>query len=545
MVLSARGIFLFGKHMKKVFFLLFFLFSAVIPSRLCFASNVSVTNVSLTEQDAENTTVKIEFDISWDNSWRNVINRDAVWVFARYYHSGDAQWYPIEWSGGTPGEGVALPTNWSAGTGTPLEFFIPYDAKDYYLTYGFILQRSAEGSGSVDTDNVQFVWDWGGLDLTGVDSVIVKVFAIEMVYVGSGGFEIGDGDGANESTNAFHLTGSSTYNTVQYEPSITTVDPNAYDDAQLDIIGVGIDIALDANGDGTIDNGYFPTGFFGMYVMKYEISQGQYVSFLNTLDSSMQANRYPGYNGTNRHTISCSAGTCSYNSRADRACNYLSWMDLCAYCDWAGLRPMTEPEFELAARGNGSAYTSKEPVVGEYAWGTTSYNYAQTISGTENGTETISYPDGANVCYGGSGLSSGDAGNGPVRVGIFATSTSNREKAGAGYQGAMELSGNVEEQCVSLGSSAGRNYDGSHGDGILIMAGTGIGNADNSGWPGYSSTAGVFFSTGSGRRGGSWASTGTEIATSDRSNASNPVAGRDSGIGGRCVRSVGSYYPPP
>ena len=44
----------------------------------------------------------------------------------------------------------------------------------------------------------------------------------------------------------------------------------------------------------------------------------------------------------------------------------LSWPDLCAYADWAALRPMTELEYEKACRG------PNNPVLGEYAWGNTS-----------------------------------------------------------------------------------------------------------------------------------------------------------------------------
>ena len=45
-------------------------------------------------------------------------------------------------------------------------------------------------------------------------------------------------------------------------------------------------------------------------------------------------------------------------------CNFLSWMDLAAYLDWAALRPMTELEFEKICRG------PNPPIAGEYVWGT-------------------------------------------------------------------------------------------------------------------------------------------------------------------------------
>jgi len=49
-----------------------------------YANNLTITNVSLTKPDSANSTITVQFDISWDNSWRNYINYDAVWVFVKY-----------------------------------------------------------------------------------------------------------------------------------------------------------------------------------------------------------------------------------------------------------------------------------------------------------------------------------------------------------------------------------------------------------------------------------------------------------------------------
>ncbi|MEZ4806293.1 MAG: hypothetical protein R2815_02305 [Flavobacteriales bacterium] len=113
-----------------------------------------------------------------------------------------------------------------------------------------------------------------------------------------------------------------------------------------------------------------------------------------------------------------------------------------------------------------------------------------------------------------------------MRVGIFAAhpSSTGRMTAGAGYFGAMELSGNVFEGVVSLATAAGRAFTGVHGNGEIATSGS----ANVSNWP---------TSTGAGWRGGSFY-TPTVDPLSDHPTSSRPVAtvlnrpSRDSGSRG-------------
>ena len=160
-------------------------------------------------------------------------------------------------------------------------------------------------------------------------------------------------------------------------------------------------------------------------------------------------------------------------------------MDGAAYADWAGLRPMTELEFEKACRGN------QTPVPDEFAWGTTSITAATGISNDGAANEVPSNA-GANCAVGfGAGI------NGPLRVGSFATSSSTREQAGASFYGIMELSGNLWERPVTIGNVGGRLFTGTLGDGSLSAAG----NATNGDWPGINAGE-VTGASGSGFRGG-------------------------------------------
>ena len=194
--------------------------------------------------------------------------------------------------------------------------------------------------------------------------------------------------------------------------------------------------------------------------------------------------------------------------------NYLSWADLAAFLDWAALRPMSELEYEKAARGTDAA------VGGEYAWGTTGNTNA---SGVTNSGLISEVPAnaGANSNFTG-GVS------GPLRVGSFASLNyggASRVNSGGSFYGVLELSGNLRERVVTLGNATGRSFTGLHGDGAVSEAG----EANVSAWP--NNTA-----TGAGFRGGSWNEAAERARVSDRNDAATVDATRGSSFGGRGVR---------
>jgi formylglycine-generating enzyme required for sulfatase activity len=282
----------------------------------------------------------------------------------------------------------------------------------------------------------------------------------------------------------------------------------------------------------------FPKGFNAFYCMKYEISQGQYRDFLNTLSRNQQntrtetdlvigvsavSNRYvmSGLSVlTNRNSIRCDATIdpndpitfyCDFdgdgvgnesNDGEWLACNYLSWPDGCAYLDWTGLKPMTELEYEKACRGQQS------PLADEYSFGeSNAIAFANNIINEGTNNENTS-TTGANVVY-----NNTLAIRGPMRVGLFASSTTtSRLQAGASYYGIMEMSGNLFERTVSVGETTqGRTYTGIHGNGSLNTTG----NADCTLWPGRSGFQ-VTVATGSGIRGGAWSTFTNALGISSR-----------------------------
>jgi formylglycine-generating enzyme required for sulfatase activity len=286
----------------------------------------------------------------------------------------------------------------------------------------------------------------------------------------------------------------------------------------------------------------FPKGFAAFYCMKYEITQGEYRDFLNTLTRTQQntrtlctlsigttsvTNRYVMSNTSsisNRNGIRCDAtisanqpivfycdlnGNGIGNEAADGEwipCNWINMAHGSAYLDWAGLRPMTELEYEKACRG------TQAPVLNEYAWGSTSITEATGISNGGANNETFSNA-GANCAYNNNANVQG-----PLRVGAFAGGATTREQAGATYYGIMEMSGNLWEWVIGVAHANGRAFTGVHGNGRLSADGI----ADQTSWPELIMSGST---GGSGRRGGAYDIPFSAHRVSSRGSVSTTITG--------------------
>ena len=506
---------------------LFFLFLSAIRSAL-YANNISVSNITTGTQDTGADTLQLQFDLSWDNAWRDGVNYDAAWVFMKYSTDSGSTWsHATLKTSGTNPSGFSDGTVTVGGASKNLDIIVPTDK------VGALVQISSaeNASGALSATDVTFVWDYGTDSVTDNQAghpieTQIRIMAIEIVYIPEGNFYVGDGSSIDKimdkDDNQPALI-SATANIIY------SADPD-HDDAQFGNSGDGIlvdgDGGIDKDGVVAVDNVDFPTGYNAFYIMKYELSQGQYADFLNTLTSTQASTRYPNSNGNNRHTISGSHP--NYSASAEnRACNFLSWIDLAAYADWAGLRPITELEYEKACRGPSST------VSGEYAWGSTSiHNSAYTITNDGEANATVNQgTDTGNASY---SDTDGDT-NGPLRCGIFAQSGTSRRESGGSYYGVMELSGNLWERPVTVGIETGRAFDGAHGDGELATNGNANG-ASLQYWPGYSNGE-ISGATGAGYRGGNWSSGTAFCNISSRISAAFSSSGRSSDSGARCART--------
>lgn len=420
--------------MKKIILLL------LLATQSLFANNLTITNVTKVDNN------HISFDVSWDNSWEVSTYRDAAWIFVKFKNSSSGQWQHLDIVSKTV-NGFTLG--------------VAQDNK------GVILQK---GSSGIGTANGSVTLEFDGSSLGPFPDF--KVFGIEMVTINQGAFYVGDGDGVSST---FHQ-GNSLSTPYQIQDGYQITVGNTAND--LAATGLSQNIPTT-----------YPKGYYAFYMMKYEITQEQYVEFLNTLTIQQQqertqsdltnitsANRFVMSNTSNpsyRNGISCDSNVTSgipihfycdlnnngveneINDGQNLACNYISTADLLAYLDWACMRPASEFEYEKACRG------TSLPVTDEFANGATSYTTTGVVYNSGSPNETYANVGAANGVINTSSVS-------PTRVGSFATSTTTRLQSGAGFYGCMELSGNSPEYCVSATSV---NYTKASGDGVLDING--------------------------------------------------------------------------
>ncbi len=480
-----------------------FLFLILITNHNLVANNIRVSNVTITDLNPDGNYAMVYFDLSWDNSWRTssiTSNWDAAWVFVKYRKVNETTWNHaiLNRTDGTgSGDGHVEPANCNiassndTGTGGAHGVFIHADAD--------------KAQGTANYTGIKLRWNYGANGLADNEQVEISVMAIEMVYITQGSFYVGSGGG---ETKTFYkhpnLTGS---NSIYQITSEGAIDVGTVEGNLCYTITTGGDQA------GPIP-ATFPKGYNAYYCMKYEITQDQYVAFLNKLTIANATARAGFLQPHYRNTITKNITTNTYSTTNPYIpCNYLSAVEVAAYLDWAALRPMTELEFEKAARGPST------PVANEYAWGTTSYTTAAGISNPGLSNEIpVNSTTNSNIDI--------DL-NGPMRVGCFGQGINTRVAVGAGYYGVMELSGNVHEVTVAVGSSIGRAYTGTHGNGALDVEG----KADASNWP-------LNTNNGSSNRGGSFSSHPTNARISDRTSALTSALSNSATTGGRGVRTA-------
>lgn len=480
-------------------------------------NNIAISNQCLLAQNTSARTRLIRFDLSWENSWRDNENYDAAWVFLKYSADGGATWRHA-----TLKSSGANPAGFSQGSGTDLDIVVPADRK------GAFLQRAAPGEGPASAKGIQLVWDYGAdLGKNGdaqAALATIRINAVEMVYIPAGPFYLGDylntyaeglsptaqprdsekaqnigPDGCQILVRSNDVSALKIKIAIPYSQSISPFDDSAngvvgqisyFADsggAPGSCSGIWFNgksgIALDQPTANNL-NSNWPTGLKAFYYLRYEVSQAQYRDFLNALAPAQALERYGATASISgaRFGIRPDNGLygCDLNANGvfdeadDGQCvpvTCRSANDSLALNDWAALRWVTEFEYEKAARGpNPPVKAESANAYGGDAVVPTGYAY----SGTPDEVPANNAEDGAWVVYNVGNLT------GPLRSGALATASSSRKKAMAGYYGNLDLSGNVMEDVVSVGTVKGRAYSAAHGDGQLSTNGF----ADVAGWPG-------------------------------------------------------------
>jgi len=407
------------------------------------ANNMLVQNVTTLNDNPSNKTIQVQFDLSWDNSWRDSINWDAAWIFLKF-KDANGLW-----------QHAKLNVNgFQNGSGTTNTVQVTSDK------VGAWVYRNSLGSGTFNSTNMQLQWNYGLSGLTKVTGLEVRVFAVEMVYVPEGEFNCAGAKSIRG--HSFYYT-SSTDSSNYYNggnpnkglfcapgdkfPVINKrLSPTLnYFDGKSTTLRIKGDAGIDTDNNGIVDNISYPTGYRAFYSYKYELTEQQYADFLNTLTTSQITTI--GVAGTG---IKLSNGQ-YFSSTPVKACNNATPTRLYAYADWSGVRPMSFLEF------NKASYGPLQPIY------TSSYCNSN--------------------CYSIGGYSSwGMANGGPVNfssiatnVGYSAGPNSTRSSSGASYFGILELTGSAIEPIVKLNYAS---FTTTNGNGVLNTNG----NTDISTW---------------------------------------------------------------
>lgn len=441
------------------------------------ATNLKVAHIQMNyvEEEAGLSEWSARFTISWENAWRNGRNHDAAWIFFKLKNKeGRPRHLQLD-----PGRLSVI-----AMGGSPMpkaEMKASPDSLGAYLYLG----ESYRGNVSY-TVKVHFAAPSGRLNIW---ENTLEVHALEMVYIPEGPFTLGDPDTLALQYNAFYRSG----NGGQFAGLYTI-------NSEEEIKVAPEEGALYYRSETPLYNGdqkgpvpaVFPKGYRAFYIMKYEITQGQYAAFLNSIDKEAAAIRAnfggPDYYDS-RGTIRLEEGR-YVAGVPERPLNFASWEDGLAFADWAALRSMTEFEFTKACRGPG------QPVAHEYPWGAGERDQIARIVDADGNLKLIH------------GYTEADL------------TDVTRPYIGASYYWVMDLAGSVWEKAVTPGHETGRSFTGQHGDGRLGY----LGGANVPGWPegntekgGYGYRGGGFYEQGKAysafnpyspiayRRFGSWA----------------------------------------
>ena len=637
--------------MKKMFLAM----AMLVFATAAMASNLKVTNTRIAEikevdlgGGTRKDTAIIKFDISWDNSWKDNENWDAAWVFVKYYDVANCKWGHAWLCDDAGTYGVGDENGHPARMTMEKSYIGPAvngsESREQKNVGCFIFNKNeTEGDGvSINWEDVKLSWLLGEQGVLPTDVQKIKVLAIEMVYIPTDRFQIGDGDwytfqygptsyGKNYNESPISSSGNAQYKAVnnaiasQAKPYTVTgsairegvffglnyynstnyggvyyvgylscfsaaLTGNRYSDNNFRTMtakdesptwgvstrmvwtyytdcanmywcnsAIGSNLSAPANYYTQLPEAY-PLGYKGFYCMKTEVSQWLYTEFLNTIPflaegySDDAHPRFPDKFGLNRFNIKrtsekyiIDANNDNVDSQASDgkwiAVNWMGWQDLEAFADWAGLRPMTELEYEKACRG---PYPYMPAVKNEYAWGTTNIfipsksapysNKNQRSEVVADNSESGS-PVTPNCLYYGNNANY-SAIDGPTVTGQFARSSSTRQAAGATYYGVLDMSGNVWEICMSVYMDQSNSHPShtfrynDHGDGELKSDGTCFADA-------FLSTA--YNGQRYGLRGGGWETTAVKYLTiSNRQEATNGAA-RTKSTGFRCVRSAADH----
>jgi len=330
-----------------------------------------IANVAVAPRDAK--TAAITFDIAWERSWRNGVNHDAAWVFLKWRAEGAAEWRHVRLAA----DRVLNPTGYGHGEGVPMDFLVP-DGEDGF-TGMFVRQAGMARPADVATRRVTAVWDLAAAAaVKNLGKAHIRAFGVPMVYVAEGPYCLGSG---GAEVNGFYMYTDGTQHTLPYRVTGPGAIPTGRQPGRLWARSSKPFLEHDSQPeDGGEIPAAYPNGYAAFYCMKGPITFAQYAGLLNTLPPKEAEKRFSEHAATR-------VGKAPNFTHTPRTIGKsgprgFSWADGSAWAAWAGLRPMTELEYEKSIRGprrplpdeTGPSYWG---VRGQHGWDWFSYHPAR------------------------------------------------------------------------------------------------------------------------------------------------------------------------
>ena len=368
-------------------------------------------------------------NVSWDNAWYNSKNNDAVWLFFKSI--------PIKGTykhiKATKAEVVS-----SFGENVDMDFEFTEDET------GIFVFPNSSFRGRINL-TLKVYFNPGSFEGVHPRKSILKAYGIEMVYIPKGGFVVGDLDKRAQDYGSFYKPNGVNLELLQLTSERQELKVGEQGDLYYNKVE-----GYEGDQTGIIPEA-FPKGVAAFYVMKYEITEGLYSDFLNSLDEESRVNRditlEKNYVAEGGSIVKSDNG---FETLFDnKPCKYTSWEDVLALADWAGLRPMTEFEFTKACRG------TRSPIPNGFPWGTDAKLKVQRLPNADGVLMMVNDWKEDKL------------------------SDTTLDYFGGSYYWVMDLSGSLWERVVSVGHSIGRAFTGTHGDGALSKDAL----ATNTDWP--------------------------------------------------------------
>lgn len=322
----------------------------VTPVRVTLRRWIAFENGTVVPRDEKTATLKFDASSDMRSMWtflnfRNDLSHTAAWIFFKVRTEGSSEWQPVR----LVADKVMNPTGYGCEEATPpIDLMVPGGADGFTGLFLRLADQNVETT--LKAKGITAIWDFSAnKGITKDTKVEIRVFAIRMMYIAKGPYYLGSG---GRERYGFYQYTDGKQDTLPFKVTGPGAIPTGKQAGRLWARGGEPE-------DGGEIPATYPNGYAAFYCATTPLEHGEFAAYLNALSPADQEKRF----------VDDPAGTKDYQglvSRIGEAPNYvfvqngfrkghgiwnLSYLDAALYTAWAGLRPMTELEFEKALRG--------------------------------------------------------------------------------------------------------------------------------------------------------------------------------------------------